>query len=200
MVSGDELEFRDRLQIDGDRAHLSRACGWVSESKVRIDSGLVPKKVEPHGLFKSRPGKNRVEGCRRGTAYSRVFRRHGRRRPVVSRLCSEPGRRSKIHRHDMAGSGPTAAMRPRRTRAGRQTAGPRRWDRRQHDQRAGRWPFRRRPNAGGKWGQAAGARRAMRRHPVIGWAVPSRKKRMTAGFRGCRRIQCPGQLLALGGG
>jgi len=53
MVSGDQLEFRDRNQVE--RAHVQqRALGFRIEE--RIDSRLSPKKIEPHRL---------VEACRK---------------------------------------------------------------------------------------------------------------------------------------
>ena len=90
---GDELEFRDRNQIE--RAHVEqRALGFRIEGADRFQA--VAEEVEPHGLVE--PGRKQVEDA----AAHGIFAGFAHGRGAIVTVVLEPGD-DRVHRHDMAG-------------------------------------------------------------------------------------------------
>ena len=156
---GDELELRDRHQIE--RAHVEqRALGFRIEGADRFET--VAEEVEPHRLIE--PGRKQVEDA----AAHGIFAGFAHGRGAVVAVVLQPGD-DRVHRHDMAGRN---RQRLRRDDLARRHALHDGVDRRQHDQRLVAALEARQPR---QRGQALRQDAAMRRHPVIGLAVPGRK-------------------------
>ena len=156
---GDELKFRDRNQIE--RAHVEqRALGFRVEGTDRFQT--VAEEVEPHRLVE--PGRKQVEDA----AAHGIFAGFAHGRGAVVAVVLQPGD-DRVHRHDMAGR---HRQRLRRDDLAGRHALHDGVDRRQHDQRLVAALKARQPR---QRGQALRQDAAMRRHPVIGLAVPGRK-------------------------
>ncbi len=174
---GDELEFGDRNQVE--RAHVQqRALGFRIEGADRFQA--VAEEVEPHRLLEA--GRKQIEDA----AAHGVFAGFAHGRGAVVAVVLQPGHDG-VHRHDMAGRDRQRLRRNRFARGHPLHDGV---DGGEHDQRlvaAGepRQPRQRR--------QTLRQNAAMRRHPVIGLAVPGRKLQ----HRQIRReeFQRAGQLL-----
>ena len=177
---GDQLEFRDRNQIE--RAHVEqRALGFGIERPDRFQA--VAEEVEPHRLVE--PGRKQIEDA----AAHGVFAGLAHGRGAVVAIVLQPGD-DRVHRHHMAGRD---RQRLRRDDFARRHALHDGVDRGQHDQRLVAAGEARQPR---QRGQALRQDAAMRRHPVIGLAVPGRKLH----DRQIRReeFQRPRQLLHAG--
>ena len=156
---GDELEFRDRHQVE--RAHVEqRALGFRVERTDRFER--VAEEIEPHRLVET--GRKQIEDA----AAHGVFAGLAHGRGAVVAIVLQPGH-DRVHRHDMAGRN---RQRLRRHHLARRHALHDGVDGRQHDQRLVAALQARQPR---QRGQALRQDAAMRRHPVIGLAVPCRK-------------------------
>ena len=156
---GDELEFRDRHQVE--RAHVEqRALGFGVEGADRFQA--VAEEVEPHGLVE--PGRKQIEDA----AAHGVFAGLAHRRGTVVAVVLQPGDDG-VHRHDMAGRD---RQRLRGDDFARRHALHDGVDRGQHDQRLVAALQTRQPR---QRGQPLRQDAAMRRYPVVGLAVPGRK-------------------------
>ncbi len=156
---GDELEFRDRHQIE--RAHVEqRALGLGVERTDRFQG--IAEEIETHGLLE--PGRKQVEDA----AAHGIFAGFAHRGGAAIAVMLQPGDDG-IHRHDLAGR---YRQRLRGDGVARRHPLHDGVHGRQHDQRllaAGK------PCQPRQRGQPLRQDSAMRRHPVIGLAVPGRK-------------------------
>ena len=153
---------------------------WVSASKRADRLQAVAEEIEPHRLIE--PGRKQIEDAAAHGVFAGFA--HGGRAVVAVVL--QP-RHDGVHRHDMAGRD---RQRLRRDDFARRHPLHDGVDRGQHDQRlvaAGQ------PRQPRQRGQPLRQDAAMRRHPVIGLAVPGRKLH----HRQIRReeFQRAGQLL-----
>ena len=90
---GDELEFRDRNQIE--RPHVEqRALGFRVEGTDQFEA--VAEEVESHGLVET--GRKQIEDAAAHGVFAGLA--HGRRTVVA--IVLQPGD-DRVHRHDMAG-------------------------------------------------------------------------------------------------
>ena len=177
---GDELEFRDRNQVEP--AHIEqRALGFRIEGANRFQE--VAEEVEPHRLVE--PGRKQIEDAAAHGVFAGFA--HGRRAVVAVVL--EPGD-DRVHRHDMAGRNRQRLCRHDLTGRHALHDGI---DGRQHDQRLVAALKTRQPR---QRGQALCQDAAMRRHPVIGLAIPGRKLHDRQIRR--EKFQRPRQLLHAG--
>ena len=156
---GDQLKFRDRHQIE--RAHRQqRALGLRVETADRFQA--VAEEIEPHRLVE--PGRKQVENAAAHGVFAGLAHRRGAVVAVVLQPRDDGG-----HRHDMA-----RRHRQRLRRDGFARRHPLHdgVDRGQHDQRLVAADQPRQPR---QRGQPLRQNAAMRRHPVIGLAVPGRE-------------------------
>ena len=143
-------------------ARMSSSVRWVSASKRADRFQAVAEEVEPHRLVE--PGRKQIEDA----AAHGIFAGLAHGRGAVVAIVLQPGDDG-VHRHDMAGRD---RQRLRRDDLARRHPLHDGVDRGQHDQRlvaAGQ------PRQPRQRGQALRQDAAMRRHPVIGLAVPGRK-------------------------
>ena len=174
---GDELEFRDRNQIE--RAHVEqRALRFRIEGTDRFQA--VAEEVEPHRLIE--PGRKQVEDA----AAHGIFAGLAHGRGAVVAIVLQPGD-DRVHRHDVAGR---HRQRLRRHHLARRHALHDGVDGGEHDQRFVAALQARQPR---QRSQALRQDAAMRRHPVIGLAVPGRK--LHHGQIGGEEFQRPRELL-----
>ena len=156
---GDELEFRDRHQVE--RAHVEqRALGLGVEGADRFQA--VAEEVEPDRLFEA--GRKQIEDA----AAHGVFAGLAHGRGAVVAVVLEPGDDG-VHRHDIAGRD---RQRLRRDQLARGHALHDGVHRGQHDQRLVAAGERCQPR---QRGQALRQNAAMRRDAVIGLAIPGRE-------------------------
>ncbi len=174
---GNQLEFRNRNQIE--RTHVQqRALGFGIEAADRFQA--VAEKIEPHRLIEA--GREQIEDA----AAHRVFAGLAHGRGTVVAVVLEPGDNG-IHRHHMTGR---HRQRLRRDGLARRHALHDGVDRGQHDQRLVAAGNPRQPR---QCGQPLRQDAAMRRHPVVGLAIPGRKLQHRQ--IGREEFQRPRQLL-----
>ena len=141
---------------------MSSSVRWVSASKRADRFQAVAEEIEPHRLVE--PGRKQIEDA----AAHGIFAGLAHGRGAVVAVVLQPGDDG-VHRHDMAGR---HRQRLRRDDFARRHPLHDGVDRGQHDQRlvaAGK------PRQPRQRGQPLRQDAAMRRHPVIGLAVPGRK-------------------------
>ena len=159
---------------------MSSSVRWVSASKAADRFQRVAEKVEPHGLIE--PGRKQIENA----AAHGIFAGLAHGRGAVVAIVLQP-RHDRIHRHDVAGRD---RQRLRRDEFARRHPLHDGVDRGQHDQRLVAAFKPRQPR---QRGQPLRQDAAMRRHPVIGLAVPGRKLQHRQ--IGREEFQRPRQLL-----
>ena len=156
---GNELELRNRDQIE--RAHVEKgALGFRIKRADRFQT--VAEKIETDGLVQ--PCREQIEDAAAHSVFAGLP--NGRRAIVAVVL--QP-RHDGIHRHDLTGRHRECL---RRDRFARRHPLHDRIHGRQHNQRllaAGK------PGQARQCGQPLRQDAAMRRHPIVGLAVPSRK-------------------------
>ena len=174
---GDQLEFRDRHQIE--RAHVEmRALGFGVEAADRFQA--VAEEIEPHRLVQ--PRRKQVENAAANGVFAGLAHRGG----AVVAIVLQPGDDA-VHRHHMAGR---HRQRLRCDHFARGHPLRNRVHGRQHDQRLVAALQARQSR---ERGQPLRQNAAMRRYAVIGLAIPCRELH----HRQIRRekFQCAGQLL-----